>query len=131
MGMLELTVKLFIKQQKARDSSNASLLTIGKQGIDFSVDELEFWAKKNYFILNNVYLESAKLEKRNDRSWCFPLYVTVFDINKIKVREGFDCVFDVRNPLDPKDSIDLVGLLGNNLNIFEKEERIFYFIGKF
>lgn len=41
-----------------------SLLTIGKQGITFSVDELKSWAKQTSFALDNSHLAASIAEKR-------------------------------------------------------------------
>ena len=122
MGMLELTVKLFIKQQKARDSSNASLLTIGKQRIDFSVDELEFWAKKNYFILNNVYLESAKLEKRKLTETEFFKSIGFSSVDSLDVSEyeGATIICNLNNdiPHELKNRFDVIFDGGSTEHMF-------------
>lgn len=63
MGMIELTAKLFMEQAKKHDFSHKHLVTIGKQGITFSVAELRGWALQCGFCLNEGPLLLA--EKTN------------------------------------------------------------------
>jgi hypothetical protein len=64
MGMIELTAKLFMQQAKVHDFSSSRLLTIGKQGICFTIDELRIWSHQCNFMLNDSHLALAVTEKR-------------------------------------------------------------------
>jgi len=64
MGMIEINTKLIMQQSKAHDFASKSLLTIGKQGISFTVNELKAWAKQSDFTLDESHLVASVTEKR-------------------------------------------------------------------
>lgn len=64
MGMVELSVKLLIKLSQKEPFTNRHLVTIGKQGICFSVDDLKTWARQSYFNLDETKLEASNHENR-------------------------------------------------------------------
>lgn len=64
MGMVELTVKLLIEQSKKEPFANRHLVTIGKQGITFPVNDLKAWARQSDFNLDETRLEAAIREDR-------------------------------------------------------------------
>ena len=59
MGMVEIAVKLLMLHSTTHDFSRSHLVTIGKQGICFSVDELKAWAQQLNFTLNESQLNNA------------------------------------------------------------------------
>jgi SAM-dependent methyltransferase len=63
MGMIELNVRLVMHQSRAHDFARSRLLTIGKQGIDFTLDELRDWAKQSNFALDESHLVATVTEK--------------------------------------------------------------------
>jgi len=64
MGMTALTTKLLMEQSKHHDFRSAHLLTIGRQGITFSVKELVKWARELEFQLVDSHLQRAVSENR-------------------------------------------------------------------
>ncbi len=65
MGMIELNVKLVMEQSKAHAFAGRQLLTIGRQGIFFTVDELKSWARQTGFALDESHLAAALAGKRS------------------------------------------------------------------
>lgn len=64
MGMTELSTKLLMAQSRSYDLKSYCLLTIGRQGITFSVKELRQWAKEFNFGLLESHLQNALAENR-------------------------------------------------------------------
>lgn len=64
MGMIEISAKLFMEQSRFHNFNNCHLLTIGKQGITFSIEELNSWATEFNFRLEKSCFKNALTENR-------------------------------------------------------------------
>ncbi|MCE1227550.1 MAG: class I SAM-dependent methyltransferase [Geobacteraceae bacterium] len=64
MGMIELTVKLLMKQSKKAPFVNRHLVTIGRQGICFPTSDLVKWAQQSDFNLDDTQLIASFRENR-------------------------------------------------------------------
>lgn len=65
MGMVELTVKLMMRQSLNHNFSDCHLLTIGRQGVTFSIVELRKWADELDYKLDETHFTKALAENRS------------------------------------------------------------------
>jgi len=101
MGMVELTVKLFMEQSKKQAFANRHLLTIGRQGICFPVDDLKAWAHQSDFQLDEVQLECSIRENRfpTDEEFFRSLGFLTVDSMDCSEYEGASIICNLNNDI--------------------------------
>ncbi len=101
MGMVELTVKLFMEQSKNQAFANRHLVTIGRQGICFSVDDLRKWAHQSDFNLDEAQLEASIRENRfpTDNEFFRSLGFSAVDSMDCSEYEGASIICNLNNDI--------------------------------
>lgn len=104
MGMVELSVKLLMAQSKKEPFANRHLVTIGKQGITFPVDDLKAWARQSDFNLDETRLEAAIREGRfpTDEEFFQSLGFSAVDSVDCSEYEGATIICNLNNDI-PED----------------------------
>lgn len=122
MGMTELTTKLLMEQSRLHDFKNSRLLTIGRQGITFSIEDLSKWAKDFNFRLSESNLQNALAQNRPLTDTEYFLSLGFQSVESMDVSEyeeaSIICNLNEDLPLDLQGKFDVVYDGGSTEHMF-------------
>jgi hypothetical protein len=122
MGMTELTTKLLMEQSRLHDFGSCRLLTIGRQGITFSVKDLSKWARDFNFKLSEPNLQNALVQNRRLTDTEYFLSLGFQSVESLDVSEyeeaSIICNLNQDLPLDLQGKFDVVYDGGSTEHMF-------------